>query len=592
MAKRNRKRSKKWLPYSFIFIGSTVLAVLLYSTVPVLILEQGIVDEFFVQRGSLDVSESPIILVDISQTADEEISYKWPTELHARLVKNLNRAGAKVIGFDVIFDNADIYSSANDSLFADAMKKYKNVFLAGDIKADEGSGGSNRSLVLPHSVLNEGNPNPIGLVETLKEVDGKVRRYTFGRAFNGDTTYTLAFEMLRYLQGLNDEPFINTEKEFGIGEYIVEKNTPNSFLINFHGPTGIFPSVSYEKVIDDSTFKTVFEAEAFDINDFDNPDGGLLQQGIFKDKIVLVGATMLALQDYHRAPFSDSESVSGQLPGYEIHANALQSILSGNFIQRMNGFTAFLFILLFSGLVVFVNRTVSYKIGIPFSVLLIVSYFAVGYMLFVEQSYFIVFVGPTLGILFSQIGTTGYEYLDTRKEKARIQNMFQSYVSPKLVTQMIESEEEPSLGGEEQVVTAFFSDIASFSAFSEKLPPVRLVALINEYLSAMTNILTDEGGTLDKYIGDAIVAIFGAPVQIKNHAYQACLVSQLMQLKQQELREKWAKEDWPDIVANMRTRIGLNTGEMVTGNMGSNRRFNYTMMGDNVNLAARAESGR
>jgi adenylate cyclase len=117
------------------------------------------------------------------------------------------------------------------------------------------------------------------------------------------------------------------------------------------------------------------------------------------------------------------------------------------------------------------------------------------------------------------------------------------------------------------------------------------VQVINEYLSAMTDILNDRGGTLDKYIGDAIVAFFGSPVYLEDHAYQACITSQLMHKELERLREKWKKDGRPEIVSNMQHRLGMNTGIMVTGNMGSTRRFNYTIMGDNVNLAARCESG-
>ncbi|MFP6900125.1 MAG: adenylate/guanylate cyclase domain-containing protein, partial [Opitutales bacterium] len=153
--------------------------------------------------------------------------------------------------------------------------------------------------------------------------------------------------------------------------------------------------------------------------------------------------------------------------------------------------------------------------------------------------------------------------------------------------------EEPSLGGEETQITAYFSDVQSFSSFSELLSPTGLVDLMNEYLTAMTNILQEERGTLDKYIGDAIVAMYGAPIPMEDHAYQAVRTALLMQARQVELREKWASEGdkWPDIVASMQTRIGCNTGTATVGNMGALDRFNYTMMGDMVNLAARCESG-
>jgi adenylate cyclase len=158
---------------------------------------------------------------------------------------------------------------------------------------------------------------------------------------------------------------------------------------------------------------------------------------------------------------------------------------------------------------------------------------------------------------------------------------------------MIASGKMPELGGHEEEITAYFSDIQGFSTFSEKIPPAQLVKLMNEYLTLCTDIVQEEGGTLDKYIGDAIVAMFGAPIALPDHAYRACVVSQRVQQVMVAARARWASEGdkWPAIVGQMQTRIGLNSGPAVVGNMGSRSRFNYTMMGDNVNLAARMESG-
>ena len=172
--------------------------------------------------------------------------------------------------------------------------------------------------------------------------------------------------------------------------------------------------------------------------------------------------------------------------------------------------------------------------------------------------------------------------------------MFGSYVSADLVEQMVESGEEPHLGGEETAITAFFSSVQAFSSFSELLTPTGLVDLMNEYLTAMTNILQEERGTLDKYIGDAIVAMYGAPIPMEDLAYQSVRTALLMQDKQLELRDKWALEEekWGKcygLVKQMQTRIGCNTGTATVGNMGALDRFNYTMMGDMVNLAARCE---
>ena len=157
---------------------------------------------------------------------------------------------------------------------------------------------------------------------------------------------------------------------------------------------------------------------------------------------------------------------------------------------------------------------------------------------------------------------------------------------------MFDAKEEPQLGGNEGYHTAFFTDIQSFSGFSEKLSAGDLVELLNDYLTEMTDILLENKGTLDKYIGDAIVAFYGAPAPVDDHEYWACLTAVKMQERLAELRTKWQAEGdrWPEIVHHMQNRIGINTGKMVTGNMGSSMRMNYTMMGDTVNLAARLEA--
>jgi adenylate cyclase len=170
--------------------------------------------------------------------------------------------------------------------------------------------------------------------------------------------------------------------------------------------------------------------------------------------------------------------------------------------------------------------------------------------------------------------------------------LFGAYVSPKLVDEIVESNQDPKLGGAEAEITALFSDVEGFSTLSEELSPDQLVSLMNEYLGAMTEVFQSQAGTLDKYVGDAIVTMFGMPLPVKDHALRACMSALEMQERHAVLRAKWAQSGkWPESVLNMRTRIGLNTGDAVIGNMGSEMRFNYTMMGDSVNLAARCESG-
>lgn len=595
MVRKKNRRKPIWV-YLFVVVITMVVSLILASTQQLWKIEYSIRDHFFEVRGPLSVENSPIVLVAISEDADSEIPEKWPwpTSVHAKLVENLNRAGAKAIIFDVLFTQQDTYNPQNDTLFAETLARYGNVVLAADIDENKTGFGSGLTPVFPLSILREKNPNPIGLVSMTNTVDGSIRTYSIGDTKLGNY-FMLGLEGLRVYNSIPEEeisPMVESspDEPFKFGDYHIKRVGVNDFIINYYGPEGLFPTYSYDTIIDDPEYTTVMEAEAFEMNSFDDPDTqtGLLYDGVFKDKIVIIGSTMKVLQDFHFTPFTDSDFPR---PGFEIHAHAMQTILDGNYIRRQKNSLTLSIMAILSFLIVFFNRQVGAGWGFLLTLSIMVGHYFLARGLFLEYSHFVHVSSVFLVVIVGQVTTVGYEYINEQREKRRIKGMFASYVSPTLVEQMIESGEEPKLGGEDTYMTAFFSDIASFSSFSEKLEPQQLVALINEYLTAMTDIINDQGGTLDKFIGDAIVAFFGAPVHFDDHAHRACTTSLLMDKKLSELRTKWAQEDWPDIVLNMQHRMGMNTGEMVTGNMGSERRFNYTMMGDNVNLAARCESG-
>ncbi|HKK25896.1 MAG TPA: adenylate/guanylate cyclase domain-containing protein [Gracilimonas sp.] len=591
------KERKSYSKVAIIASSAFVLSVLMIFLEPIQRLELRHHDLLFEMRGELDVSDSPIVMVAISQQADEEIPYKypWPTNLHAKLIDNLNRAGAKVIAFDVIFDNPDTYDPENDSLFAESMKRHQNVILGGELQADQISESELISPLFPNTTLFNSNPNKPGLVRVFPDLDGAVRSYNFGHIHREETYYRLGIEVVREFEGLAydsiDAINPNSKSEyFSVGSYEIPKERANSFLINYYGPEGIFPEVSFEEVIDDSSYTTVFESElGASVNSFDDPEFGHLSMGTFRDKIVLVGATMPLLKDFYATPYANDGN--NERPGYQIHANAVQTILDSNYLSRFNNWYTLLIMFAFSFILAFVNRYFNAVSGFLLALILAGSFFGITYWAFVSLNTIMMITGPVIALILTQSGMVGYEYYMEQKEKRRIKGMFASYVSPELVDQMITSGEEPKLGGDEVHITAFFSDIVSFSTFSEQLEPGQLVKLINEYLDSMTGIINKQGGTLDKYIGDAIVSFFGAPVEMEDHAHKACKTACLMQLELKKLTKKWESEGWPELVVNMKQRIGINTGLMITGNMGSSKRFNYTMMGDNVNLAARCESG-
>jgi adenylate cyclase len=223
---------------------------------------------------------------------------------------------------------------------------------------------------------------------------------------------------------------------------------------------------------------------------------------------------------------------------------------------------------------------------------LLLASIAISYVLFVDFGFWLNMVYPALVTVVVFVSIMVYRYVVEEKDKRFLRQTFGTYLSPVLIEQMVQANTEPKLGGDSGVRTAYFTDIASFSSFSEILSATELVELLNEYLSVMTDILLAEDGTLDKYEGDAILAFFGAPLIMQDHATRALRTALRMQHALVDLRARWTAEGekWPDLVQQMRMRIGVSSGEFVTGNMGSTVRMDYTMMGDVVNTAARLEA--
>ncbi len=310
-----------------------------------------------------------------------------------------------------------------------------------------------------------------------------------------------------------------------------------------------------------------------------------------RDSVVLIGPVDPLLKDISVMPLSGANPV----PRVSVHGNLLKTLTTGEFLHRLPqaanvaiifalGFCAAAFSLLPDRF----SRPAKF-----FGGAIVLVYIAAAFLLFQHYELLLPIVAPVGAAISCGFAGAFLQLSSQEEQKRRIKDMFGTYLSPALVERMVESGEEPKLGGVDAEITAFFSDVAGFSGFSELLTPQQLVALMNEYLTAMTDILMEQGCYVDKYIGDAIVGIYNAPAPVENHALRACVTSQLLRRRLADLRKKWISEGdkWPPIVGQMRMRMGMNTGFATVGNMGSNRRFNYTMMGDTVNLAARCESG-
>lgn len=305
----------------------------------------------------------------------------------------------------------------------------------------------------------------------------------------------------------------------------------------------------------------------------------------FKGKVIFVGPVDPQLKDIAPTPFNRAP-----VPKVGLHANLFRTVEAEAYVRRANlGETLFILITLTALVSLLAARSGWVRLLVP---AVLVFYAGAAFLVFAKFHYVLPILAPIGSAAMAAVGCVVLKLGSEEWQRRRIKALFGAYVSPKLVEEMVESNQNPQLGGVECEITALFSDVVGFSALSEQLSPDELVALMNDYLGSMTDAFQSGSGTLDKYVGDAIVAMFGMPVQIRDHAARACIAAVKMQACHAELRKRWAASGkWPESVLEMRTRIGINTGRAVIGNMGSEMRFNYTMMGDSVNVAARCESG-
>ncbi|MEE9167519.1 MAG: adenylate/guanylate cyclase domain-containing protein [Candidatus Neomarinimicrobiota bacterium] len=315
-------------------------------------------------------------------------------------------------------------------------------------------------------------------------------------------------------------------------------------------------------------------------------DPEMLPPEYWEDKIALVGTSTPGLMDLRNTPVQES------FAGVEIHGNVIHSLMKNEFVSRTGARTNFIAILLSSvilGALVSIPKRPLRSLPIP--VIGVIGWIIFAYSQFLGSLVMWEIVRPSISLGVTYLSIFLYNFLVSEKDKRFLKHTFGTYLSTDLIDEMYETKQEPKLGGDAGYHTAFFSDIQSFSSFSEVLEPEKMVSLMNEYLTEMTEVLLSHRGTLDKYIGDAIVAFYGAPMPVEDHEYEACTTALEMEDKLRNLRDKWSHDDeWPELVHNMRHRVGLSSGEMVTGNMGSTMRMNYTMMGDTVNLASRLEA--
>lgn len=562
------------------------------------------VDTMFRRRGpagrpadSLDV-----VIVKISDRTEQSLPehFPFPRSYYARAIRNLNRAGARAIGIDLIFEQPDAHGSSHDAELFAAIREARNVVVAArtDIRSDDVS--VTRADENYHSIFFTADSSA-GSVYVPNDEDGIYRRYMPCAASPGSGALipSFAFSVLNKYRGLPSMTVIaSAPGGFDYQGRRIPGADDASMLINYYGVAGkTFRELDFADIIDDASFETNEERELHEsINTFDDPAYGILSDGSLRGKIVLIGPSFAESKDLVPVPMAPADAPSHNLMyGVELHANVLQMLLDENYLRTVpplaaSALCALLVFMLMPVITLIKQQAtrsarINELLAASFSGMLIYAILAGASYCFSAFNTVIPVVSLASSVITAYIVISVYHYLGERRQKAMIQKMFTHYLSPRIVDELIAHPEKLRLGGERKELTVMFADVGGFTSLSERVEPETIIGLLNEYLGAMSDIILAHNGTLDKYEGDAIMAFWGAPLELENAPLDACRAALAMQKKVEEIRARWRAEGKPEFSI----RIGINTGEMIVGNMGSAARFDYTVIGDSVNIASRLE---
>jgi adenylate cyclase len=521
-------------------------------------LDRRLLDFYFVGRGERE-SRSPVVIVAIDYESLQRAGqpWPWPRSIHAKLIRELVAAGASVVAFDVLFIEND---PTRDAELAGAAEDAGNVVWASTFV----SAAQQRFQLSHHRAPIQELQVPsseFGYVDLSFDPDGYVRRVSPFRHFGTQIFKSFAVVIA---ERHRREPLLHLSgggtRWPGPRGAPVPVERDGSLFINFAGPPASIPAVPYIRVLE-----------------------GKVPPGTFNGKIVLVGATAVAADAFFTPFYSPFlPETSRLMAGVEIHANIVDMILRGEFLGRAGwawNLLGFLVLGLVASLLVDRRRswlTVGALGG------LVVGWLALGYLLFAALNLWLTVAGPVLSVPLIWGALASYGFVVERKEKDFVRSTLERYVSPAVVQEVIERRVDLALGGKRQTLTILFSDIRGFTGLSERLPSETVVEFLNQHFTIASEIILKHGGTLDKFIGDAVMAFWGAPTPRENHALlavQAALEMQAAKQVDERFQERFGER--------LQIGIGINTGDAIVGHIGSPQRMGYTVVGDPVNLASR-----
>jgi adenylate cyclase len=484
-------------------------------------------------------SQPDIIVVGIDDSSLQSVGrWPWDRQTMARLVSDLG--AAKIIGLDVNFPSASSDQVLDQGL-ADVIRRSGKAILPVDV-AYLADGKTVASTTAPIPVIADAAVS-LAHASITPDIDGVVRRLPLTVTAVDGNTYHAFGEIVA--------------RRAGARPASVPLDRRGNMIIPFIGPPGKFRYVSAADVL-----------------------SGAVPSESFRDQIVFVGGTAASFREQYRVPTSGAAHMSG----VEIHATLANAFLSDRYMSNAGGGLSALICLLLALAVGAAVPFVRVRTG-----LIAVSGIMAGYLALVVLAaylgFFLPILNPILAIVLTYVAVTVYRFIKVNRERQELRSAFEKYVSPSVINSVMEHPESLSLGGDRRRMTVLFSDLRGFTSLSEHMDPADTVKILNSYLNAMTEIVFEEHGVLDKYMGDAIMSFWGAPVEDKHHAERAIRTAIRMRDRIVELNR--TAFFGPGI--GLRAGIGISTGEMVVGNIGSHRHFDYTVIGDTVNLGSRIE---
>lgn len=611
----------KVLKYKFLIVAIIVFFITIFSSFTNLFiqLEAKIYDLFMQQRGHIALTNK-VSIVAIDEETMNTLNMQWPLprSLYIQAIENIKKAGGEVIVFDIQFpetaqlsligeENKQLVEEVNQRLEQydrelGLISNKNNVIHACKIEREV-----NRNfLLLPNQRIMEAIPK-LGLVSNFTDKDNSLRKYQIMDGLNNKDYFSLSLKAFALYK--NSQIVVNKDKKFIL---CADQKLPyflNYLMhINYRDVAGSFagdksinsvsPYFSFIDLIDlnsglsseeidffsdieiDEELRVKFESFGISTDEVTKTNlEKMIEKQVFKDKIVLLGSVLKEHHDSFHTPF-------GVMPGVEVHANFLDSLIADDLLVHINQYLflvmIFVLILIFSYLC---QRYSAYK-TLGLLLLILVMHYVIALIALKYFNLIIPKLEITISLILIYLYNLVVKYLEEAKAKREIKSAFQHYMAPELVEELISDPKQLQYGGATKEISVLFSDIRSFTTFTESHPMEETVAMLREYLTEMTKIVIDNKGIIDKFVGDEIMALFGTPIKDENHAYNACKTAMVMRERLNQMQAKW-KSEGKDIIE---IGIGVNSGLAVVGNLGSEQVFDYTAIGDNINLGARLEA--